>query len=83
MAKQLESLEIRKMANGGHTVTHRFASQPNMKSGARGGMYMDVPRSEEHAFGKGELSKMVAHVTAALGARQADAKQPEENPDGE
>ena len=67
MKKKLRVLEIHPGKNGGHRVVHEFEPKAaNRKGSMSGGMYMERPDSEEHNFGAGEQSKLLAHITEAL-----------------
>lgn len=62
--KKLDSIEVRKAKNGGHVLTHRYTSE--------GPMYHPP---EDHVFGPGDGSKMLAHLKGALGVSDNDGDE--------
>lgn len=83
-AKQLESIEVRKAENGGHTVRHEYKRQPVKREGAMsGGMYMERPPSEEHVFGPDDDGKLAAHLHKHLGLKSAIPTEKGEEADNE
>lgn len=79
MQKCIEHLRITPAENGGHTVKHEYKRQPAKTGGGMSGSIgYDYPRSEEHVFGKDEAPKMMAHVSKALGLKEAQKEESEE-----
>ena len=67
---RVHKLEIHRGVQGGFRVTHHFAPKATLKRGAMsGGMAMQTPEPQEHLFGPGDNSAMLAHVAQALGVQ--------------
>jgi hypothetical protein len=70
MKKELTSMEIEPVENGGHIVTHRYKSQP--KVGRGGDLSTQYVEPEKFTFGKSEGPKLHAHIAEHLGVSRED-----------
>ena len=79
MAKQLESIEIFPVENGGHRVVHNFKREAAKKEGVMaGGIYVERPKAEEHFFRTSEECKVLGACWQgpwSQGAAQAQCRE--------